>query len=116
MTGGGRTCLVRDPWQAVGMERGGAVYIMTSRNRRVLYTGVTADLAKRVFTHRSALDPRAFTARYGVQTLVYFELHGDIREAIQREKKIKGWTRRKKINLIESINPQWNDLWDEVAS
>jgi putative endonuclease len=84
------------------------VYILSSRSRN-LYTGVTNDVARRVWQHR---DGRAstFTLKYRIQRLVYFERHDDVRRAISREKEIKGWRRAKKIALIESMNPAWEDL------
>ena len=84
------------------------VYIMASR-RRVLYVGVTNDLARRVGEHKQKKNA-GFTARYNVNRLVYFEEYGDIREAIAREKQIKGWRRSKKVALIELLNPKWRDL------
>jgi len=96
--------------------RGGAVYILTNRKRSVLYTGVTADLAGRVFQHKNKLSPGSFTAKYRTDALVYYEAIDDIVAAIQREKQIKGWTRRKKIALIESTNPSWADLWEDIVS
>ena len=84
------------------------VYIMASRSR-VLYVGVTRDVTGRVSEHKQKLVP-GFTARYNVNRLVYYEDFGDIRAAIAREKQIKGWLRPKKIALIESMNPTWEDL------
>jgi putative endonuclease len=84
------------------------VYIMASASR-VLYTGVTNDLARRVSEHKQKRVP-GFSARYRVTELVYFEAFGNIRAAIAREKQIKGWLRTRKIALIESFNPKWNDL------
>ena len=84
------------------------VYIMASR-RRVLYVGVTNDLARRVDEHKQKKNA-GFTARYNVNRLVYFEEYGDIREAIAREKQIKSWRRSKKVALIELLNPKWRDL------
>jgi putative endonuclease len=80
---------------------------------RVIYTGVTNDLTRRVLEHRHKLTP-GFSARYGVRQLVYFEVFGEIRVAIAREKQIKGWVRAKKIALIESFNPWWEDLGSEL--
>ena len=85
-----------------------SVYIMASASG-VLYIGVTNDLERRVFQHKNKLVP-GFSARYNVQKLVYFELFGDVRAAIAREKELKGWLRRRKVALIESTNPQWKDL------
>ena len=90
------------------------VYIMTSRSR-VLYTGVTNDLTRRVNEHKQSLIA-GFTRRYRITRLVYFEEHGDIRDAIAREKQIKGWVRSRKIQLIEDSNPNWNDLYPSIAA
>jgi len=84
------------------------VYIMASRSR-VLYTGVTNDLGRRVNEHKQSLIP-GFTQRYRITRLVYFEEHADIREAIAREKQIKGWVRSQKVKLVEERNPTWDDL------
>jgi len=87
------------------------VYIMASRSR-VLYTGVTNDLARRVNEHKLGLVP-GFTSRYRVTRLVYFEEFTDIRDAIAREKQVKDWTRGRRIRLIEDHNPTWEDLAGE---
>ena len=95
-----------------------AVYMLSNRRNGVLYTGVTNDLRRRLNEHRRALDSSSFTARYHLKRLVYFETTCDIRAAIAREKQIKGWLRRKKVALIETMNPEWRDLstgWDEPA-
>ncbi|HEX5726619.1 MAG TPA: GIY-YIG nuclease family protein [Longimicrobiaceae bacterium] len=84
------------------------VYIVASVSR-TLYVGVTSDLVRRMHQHKTKLL-RGFTARYNVDRLVYFEETGNIRGAIEREKEIKGWTRAKKIALIENVNPGWADL------
>lgn len=84
------------------------VYIMASY-RRVLYTGMTNNLERRVYEHKRNLLP-GFTSKYRVNRLVYFEETPDVRAAIEREKQIKGWLRSKKIALIESANPDWHDL------
>jgi putative endonuclease len=89
------------------------VYILASRSR-VLYTGVTNDLVRRVKEHKQHLIP-GFTQKYRVTRLVYFEPFGDIRDAIAREKQIKGWVRARKIELIEARNPTWADLADHWA-
>ena len=86
------------------------VYIMT--NRSTLYTGVTGNLMRRVREHKSG-DGSNFTGKYRLDRLVYFERFEDIRNAIEREKQIKGWLRCKKINLIVSVNPEWSDLSQE---
>jgi putative endonuclease len=92
-----------------------AVYILANLNRSVLYTGVTSDLVRRVAEHREHLDPRSFTSRYRVDRLVHFESYQDIVAAIEREKQVKGWTRAKKISLIEKTNRDWRDLWPEIV-
>jgi putative endonuclease len=86
------------------------VYLLNSSSRRVLYTGVTNALVTRVLEHREAKDPRSFTAQYRAFRLVYYEEYSDVRSAIAREKRIKGWTRAKKDALVRSMNPQWRDL------
>jgi putative endonuclease len=85
------------------------VYILTNSIRTVLYTGVTNGLLRRVWQHRNKALP-GFTSRYNVNRLIHFEVFHDIRDAIGREKQIKGWSRAKKIGLIVQQNPQWNDL------
>ena len=96
------------------MERGGCVYIMTNKNNTVLYTGVTSDLKKRVYEHKNKLYPTSFTSRYNVSKLVYYEYYPTIEEAIQREKQIKAGSRMKKIALIEKVNREWKDLYEEI--
>jgi putative endonuclease len=93
------------------MERNYFVYIM-SNNSKMLYTGVTNDLEKRVFRHRSKLI-EGFTQKYNFHKLVYFEPFGDVRDAIVREKQVKGWLRSRKVALVESVNPHWVDLSEE---
>jgi putative endonuclease len=84
------------------------VYILASHSR-VLYVGVTNDLVRRLFEHRQKLIP-GFTSKYNVSRLVYCEVFEQIRDAIAREKQLKGWRRERKIALIESVNQQWRDL------
>ena len=84
-------------------------YIMSNQKHGTLYTGMTNNLVRRVYQHKHKLTP-GFTSRYGLTRLVYFEETNDVRIAIAREKQIKGWLRRKKIALIESVNPEWKDL------
>jgi putative endonuclease len=85
------------------------VYILTNSIRTVLYIGVTNDLLRRVWQHRNKAL-LGFTSRYNVNRLIHFEVLHDIRDAIGREKQIKGWSRAKKVGLIVQQNPQWNDL------
>ncbi len=87
------------------------VYILTS-NSGTLYTGMTNDVQRRVSQHKHKLN-EGFTSKYDVNRLVYYEIFSDVREAIAREKQIKSWGRRKKLNLIESMNPKWADLSEE---
>lgn len=94
-------------------ERVYCVYLLSNERRTVLYTGVTGDLKKRVWEHKQKLAP-GFTARYGVDRLVYYVWSSDPRSAIAREKQIKAGSRRKKIALIASMNPDWRDLYDEL--
>lgn len=87
------------------------VYIMTNRSK-TLYTGVTNDLMRRVYEHKNKMV-EGFTKKYNITRLVYFEGTNDVQSAIVREKQIKGWLRSKKIGLIESANPKWEDLSKE---
>jgi putative endonuclease len=91
----------------------GYVYIMTNPNHTVLYTGVTSDLKRRVWQHREKLV-EGFTTRYNVVRLVYNEGCPDMQSAIAREKQLKGGSRQKKIALINGLNSEWRDLYDEV--
>jgi putative endonuclease len=84
------------------------VYIMTNRSR-TLYIGMTSDLERRVYQHKHGLLP-GFTSKYKMTQRVYYEVGDDVRVAIAREKQLKGWLRAKKIALIESVNPEWDDL------
>ena len=90
------------------------VYIMTNKNHTTLYTGVTNNLVRRVTEHKSHLI-KGFTDRYNLEVLVYYEVTEDINAAIFREKQIKGGSRNKKILLIESLNPEWDDLFFEIT-
>jgi|SRR5690606_28470928 len=94
---------------------GGAVYIMTNHTHTVLYTGVTANLLKRVYQHRTHEFPNSFTSKYHAIKLVYYESFSRIEEAIAREKQIKSGSRAKKELLINSMNPEWRDLYDELS-
>ena len=85
------------------------VYIMTNE-ARTLYVGVTNDLERRVYEHKRRANAGSFTSTYNLNRLAYFEEFGDVRDAIAREKQIKGWLRVKKIALIEALNPEWDDL------
>ena len=85
------------------------IYILTNKNNKVLYTGVTNNLKRRLNEHKNKLV-EGFTKKYNVNKLVYFEETKDVNEAIAREKEIKGWRRSKKVALIESVNPAWNAI------
>ena len=89
------------------------VYILTNKNRTVLYTGVTSNLKLRVEQHKLKINSKSFTARYNVDELVYYEQYFDIGEAIAREKQIKAGSRQKKLDLINGLNPEWRDLHED---
>jgi putative endonuclease len=93
-------------------ERQYCVYIMTNAHNTALYTGVTNDLQRRVLQHRAG-EGGAFTKKYNVHKLVYFEQGTDVNAAILREKQIKAGSRQKKIDLVNSMNPEWKDLYEE---
>jgi putative endonuclease len=92
------------------VEKQPAVYILASKRNGTLYIGVTSDLTKRVWEHKNDLV-EGFTKRYGVHRLVWYELHESMESAIKREKSIKEWKRVWKLELIESANPDWEDLY-----
>ncbi len=96
------------------MERGAYIYILTNKNHTVLYTGVTSNLVNRLYEHRSGLYKNAFTNKYNVKKLVYFEDFTSIEEAIAREKQIKAGSRQKKLDLINRFNPEWKDLFSVI--
>ncbi len=90
------------------------VYIVANKRNGTLYTGVTSDLVRRIYEHREGAVP-GFSARYGCKLLVWYERHDDMTNAISREKQIKAGSRRKKLELIESANPEWADLYDSIV-
>ena len=90
-----------------------AVYILASKRNGTLYVGVTSDLEQRIWQHRNAVGS-SFTQNYAVRRLVYVELCESIFDAIHREKQLKWWKRAWKVELIESVNPEWRDLWEEM--
>ncbi|MHC1703447.1 MAG: GIY-YIG nuclease family protein [Tenuifilaceae bacterium] len=96
------------------MKRGGYAYILTNKNNTVLYTGVTSDLSKRMFEHINKIHTTSFTSKYNINKLVYFEGFSRIEDAITREKQMKAGSRKKKIECVNKINPQWKDLIDEI--
>ncbi len=90
------------------------VYILASRRNGTLYVGVTSQLVQRVWQHKEGLAD-GFTKQYGLKTLVWYEQHDTAESAITREKQIKKWERKWKVGLIETENPYWNDLYDDIA-
>ena len=90
------------------------VYIRSSTSNYTIYTGVTNNLVRRVYEHRTGADPDGFTTKYAVKKLVYYESTHDVLSAIEREKQIKSWSRKKKNTLIAGINPAWRDLYPEL--
>ena len=90
------------------------VYIMTNAHNTVLYTGVTNNLARRVYEHKNGLGSK-FVKKYNVHKLVYYEIGNDVNAAIAREKQIKGGSRKKKVDLVNNMNPQWKDLYEEIS-
>jgi putative endonuclease len=98
------------------MERqyGGYVYITTNKRKTVLYTGVTAYLYNRIWDHKHHTNQGCFTDRYNAGICIFYEWHSSIEDAIRREKEIKGWRKEKKVQLINSVNPEWKDLWEEI--
>jgi putative endonuclease len=108
-----RRCAPRNDKWVEGTDKVYCVYILANERNTVLYTGVTGDLKKRVYQHREKLLPE-FTNRYNVRKLVYYEAGYDAVGAIAREKQIKAGSRRKKIELINRLNPDWRNLYDEL--
>ncbi|MBS1771394.1 MAG: GIY-YIG nuclease family protein [Bacteroidetes bacterium] len=97
------------------MYKGGSVYIMASVSRRTLYVGVTSDLEGRTWEHKNKIYPNSFTSRYNCILLVYYKHFEGIEEAIEEEKRIKSWKRMDKEDLINSMNPDWDDLSDKIV-
>ena len=95
------------------MPKKGYTYILTNKNHTVLYTGVTSNLPKRIAEHKTGRYKNAFTYRYNVTELVYFEEYNSIVDAIAREKQIKAGSRKRKTDLIDNFNPEWKDLSTE---
>ncbi|MBV9238400.1 MAG: GIY-YIG nuclease family protein [Xanthobacteraceae bacterium] len=90
-----------------------AVYLMASQRNGTLYIGVTSNLPQRIWQHRTGAAD-GFTQRYSCKTLVWYEVHSTMLDAIAREKQIKGGSRKKKLDLIEAMNPTWRDLYEEL--
>ena len=97
---------------AICMRKQPCVYMLANKRNGTLYIGVTSDLPNRTSLHKQDLI-EGFTNRYGVHRLVYYEMHDMMSDAIRREKRLKKWNRAWKVRLIESINPEWTDLFDE---
>lgn len=95
------------------IAKGGYVYIITNKNRTVLYTGVTSNLYARVFEHKEGIGS-AFAKKYNCVDLLYYEFHEQVEIAIKREKQIKKWKRSYKENIINEFNSEWKDLFDQV--
>jgi putative endonuclease len=91
------------------------IYLLASKRNGTLYVGVTHDLIRRVYEHKNDFV-KGFTSKYGVHRLVYFEQCEDYESAVQREKQIKEWKRKWKLELIEKVNPEWKDLYEEYVS
>ena len=96
------------------MKRGGSIYIITNQHNTTLYTGVGSDLVSRIIEHKTKHFPSSFSAKYNLDKLVYYENFHSIEEAIRREKQIKAGSRARKITLIESLNPEWKDLFEDI--
>ncbi|MCL7754841.1 GIY-YIG nuclease family protein [Polaribacter sp. Z022] len=92
----------------------GFIYILTNKNNTTLYVGVTNNIITRIQQHKDNINPKSFTARYNLHKLVYYEAFQEIGDAIAREKQLKGGNRAQKVGLIESINPNWKDLFEVV--
>ena len=97
---------------AVGREY--CVYIMTNAHNTVIYSGVSNNLARRVYEHKNGLGG-IFTKKYNVNKLVYYEVGDNVHAALAREKQIKGGSRKKKMDLVNSVNPEWKDLFEEIS-
>lgn len=95
------------------MSKQGYTYILASKKHGTLYVGSTSDLIKRIHEHKNELTD-GFSKKYTVKTLVHYESHDDINNAIARERQLKKWNREWKIDLIEQNNPNWNDLWNDI--
>jgi putative endonuclease len=92
-----------------------AIYILSNKKDGTLYTGVTSDLIRRIYQHKNDNDFDKFSSRYDCNKLVYFESYETMEQAIIREKQIKAGSRKKKIKLIDSVNPEWNDLYQGIC-
>jgi len=98
------------------MTHGGTVYIMANKARTTIYVGVTADLYARILDHKNHVYANSFTDKYNCVHCMYYEHFPTIQQAIAREKEIKKWRRDKKDALINTLNPKWEDLWNEIKT
>lgn len=96
-------------------KKPGFIYILTNKNNTTLYVGVTSHIVQRINQHKDKIFPESFSAKYNLNKLVYYEAFQEIGDAIGREKQIKGGSRQKKLDLINSKNPEWKDLYDEIV-
>ena len=96
------------------MNRQPCVYILTNERNGTLYTGVTSDLPRRIWEHKTKVA-KGFTEKYGLDKLVWYEMHLTMESAIQREKIVKKWKRKYKLKTIEAMNPDWRDLYEELV-
>jgi len=96
------------------MQYGGCIYILTNKNNTTLYIGVTSNLRIRIYQHKIKYFPSSFSAKYNLNICIYYETFSRIEEAIAREKQLKKWNRAKKEVLINRLNPEWKDLWNEI--
>ena len=96
------------------MSDAGYVYLLFSKRNGTLYIGVTSDLVKRVYEHKNKII-KGFTSRYNIVYLGYYEVFSDIKEAIKREKRLKKYLRKEKLELIENSNPDWKDLYEDIC-
>lgn len=96
------------------MKYGGCTYIITNQYNTVLYTGVTSELRARIYEHKTKFYPTSFSAKFNCNKLVWYETYQRIEAAIEKEKQIKAGRRKYKAELINSINPGWKDLWEEI--
>jgi putative endonuclease len=106
-------CARNDRGEGESVNKQYYVYMMTNKHNTVLYTGMTNDLRRRAYEHRTGRGG-GFTSRYNVRKLVWYEVCEDVNSAIAREKQIKGGSRKKKIDLVEGMNPEWRDLYGEL--
>ena len=107
------TLVTKQAQATTQMDRQYYIYIMTNKRNTVIYTGVTNDLKRRVYEHKEKLA-RGFTKKYNITKLVYYEVFEDVENAILREKQIKGGSRQKKTELVDSMNKEWRDLNEEL--